>query len=188
MLAKNFAVNALQNFVRWGIIGDLRLGIQRQDVELRLGRPKTWLGKPPCFGPAIQTPEESDAWGYYDGSVSVGFGSQGVVTTVTILPEHIRNEVQAFLALPIRAGLTMGQFRDLLVESQIDFDEGEDNEPGGYYILAERRCTATGIPFQHGKRVNELKRVVMMIQTVLGDDHLPPFVLRYWKSRPEQST
>ena len=145
-------------------------------------------GKPPCFGPPVLTPEEANVWVYYGGAASVRFDLQGVVTNIAIFPENVGNNPGPFQHLPMCSGLRMGQFRDLLIERQIDFDEGEDNEPGGYYILAERRCTATGIPYERGKLVAEFKRVINVVSTVSGDDNLPDFVLRYWRhpSKPIQ--
>src|SRR5689334_5758233 len=121
-------MNALQNFVRFGIVGDLRLGMRRHEVESKLGSPKSWLGKPPTFGPLVHTPDEADVWCYYNEAVAVGFDGQGLVTSVNIRPDRVRNGTEPFQHLPIGCDLKMGGFRALLVESQIDFDEGEDNE------------------------------------------------------------
>ncbi len=174
-------MDPLWHFIRYGVVGEIRLGMERRELEIKLGSPETWLGKPPTFGPVVLTPHEAEAWCYYERAVSVGFNGQGVINAVNIFPEHIKSRREPFQHLPIGPGLTMGEVRDLLVNSSMDFDEGEDNEPGGYYILAQRRCTAMSIGrYSGGKLIPERKRLVAMINTVSSEDELPSFVLRYW--------
>ena len=183
-------MNPLLDFIRRGTVGELRLGLHRAQVEDKLGKPTSWLNKPPTFGPEVRTPEDADVWDYYDAA-RVRFDPQGIAVSVCILPKYINKEREPFCHWPIGPDLRMGELRELLVANRIDFDEGEDNEPGAYYILAEQRCTAyTIVRYDSGRLIPELKRPVSAIETVSRDEELPAFVLRYWRhiSKDDPST
>jgi len=169
-------------FVRAGVVGDLRLGMTRAEVTRKLGIPKEWGGKPPTFGPAVLSPEKADNWSYY-GRTVVSFDPKAVIVCITVFPREIEKDKEPFLSLPIGPRMRMKDFRDLLIENGLDFEEGEDNEPGGYYIIAEARCVAMGVPYAGGRLVPELNREILAIETVASENELPSFVSRQHKRK-----
>jgi hypothetical protein len=171
------------SYVKHGKIGELALGLTRAQIIKKLGLPKTWVGKPPCFGQHIVKPEDAEAWGYYEAA-GIRFGSQGTSISVSVIPSKIRSGDEPFLGWPIGPSAKMEAFLACLTKNEVPFDEGDDANPGSYYIIGDRRCVAIGIPYKGGKLIPRLEREISMIETFADDQHLPSFVIRYWRRRP----
>jgi hypothetical protein len=114
------------DFVKSGEIGRILPGLSRKAVVEALGLPKSWVGKPPCFGPIIRDPFESDVWHYYDGSVYAHFNAVGEIDEVTVRPTRISNSLRALLKWPnlspwscqtVESWLVQHKFRFLWLEA-----------------------------------------------------------------------
>jgi len=122
----------MTDFIRFGVLGDLRLGISRTEVLRRLGPPKEWNGKPPTVGRVINTPEEAAAWGYY-GAARVSFNEFGISTSVSVTPSLVNSSEPPFKEWPIGPGATMGDFKRYLQQNGIAFYEELD--PSWIYYI-----------------------------------------------------
>jgi hypothetical protein len=162
-------------FIRFGTIGDLRLGVSRASIMDRLGPPGNWVGKPPTFGPQVHSPDQADIWFYYGDAAGIEFDSSGRSVTTSVHPSKIDKQLDVFRAWPIGPGATVLDFRTILLENRISFVE--DNEaPEMYYLLAEQRCYIICPPCKDGKLTPIEDRELSMIITVAKETDLPGFI------------
>jgi len=159
-------VSSLTDFVVHGKIGQLFLGQSKQNILEILGEPKSWAGKPPCFGEAIESYKQSDAWHYYEEIVSVQFGEDETVDRLAVFVENIEGPLELFTAWPQMHGITMERWRLALKEHNLPVTESMDDL--NFWILSGLTCIAICVPYPGGKIMPRWRRPVLMIQKVAG--------------------
>jgi len=176
-LPRHRSMTDFEKFVRYGNIGGLSLLQSRQEVQHFLGSPRSWVGKPPCIGPAIESPEESDVWIFFNGTVGIEFGPDERAVGLMVYPERLRDEPQLFKEWPIGTGATMGEFRDALLSDRVNFQEGNP-ESEDYWIVAAGDCSAVSFPFSHGRQLHGYGRLLKMILKSSIPESVPAFFPR----------
>ncbi|BCU77645.1 hypothetical protein [Luteolibacter sp. LG18] len=161
-------------YVRFGRIEGLQLGLTRTEVSEKLGPPNNWIGKPPMFGPIVPTAEEADVWLYYHDAAGIRFDERGVSDCVNVYPESIDLSLYPFLGWPFGAGAKMLDVRRWLIGNGVSFLDGHLGDE--YYILAERRCLVVCFPYKDGQSVPDYLRKIVMMLVVADEADLPDFV------------
>jgi hypothetical protein len=147
------------DFINEGKIGLLYRGMSKTECERLLGLPSKWIGKPPCIGPIILTPKESDVWFFYEANVGISFNKEGISRSVHLSPENMDKSPQLFSDWPIPANPTFGDLRKALVEWKVPFKEGD---PGSrhYWIITKSNTYAYsltgGIMFNRDRPITML--------------------------------
>jgi hypothetical protein len=170
-------MSSIDQFISFGAVGDLTIGMQRQEVIVKMGLPKEWAGKPPNFGDLITVPEESDVWFYYSAAVGIKFAQDDKSTALHVIPARIEHRRAPFEDWPIGPGSTIQDFRTYLLTTRIPFREATDDE-SPYYILANNDCLALGFTYEVGRGVDRCRQRLEMIQKYARADDLPGFVRR----------
>src|SRR5271157_121895 len=109
-------MNEFVDFLRNCRIGLLTRGLSRKDCEDLLGPPPSWIGRPPCFGPKIMIPHESDVWFYYNETVGASFNKEGRIENIHMFPPKMNRCPELFSRWPIPPNATMRDFRSALVK------------------------------------------------------------------------
>jgi hypothetical protein len=157
-------VTSLTDFVVHGKIGQLFLGQSKQNTLEVLGEPKSWAGQPPCFGEAVESYKQSDAWHFYEEIVSVCFGEDETVDRLALFVENITGPVELFSDWPQMHGITMERWRLVLKEHNLPATESTDDL--NFWILSGLTCIAHCVPYPEGKVMPRWRRPVLMISKV----------------------
>lgn len=164
-IQKTMNVECLSDFVCRGKIGQISLWMTRQQAYQRLGEPKDWLGKQTVIGATIESYRYSELWFYYDGSVGVRFGEDGIAEKVLIYPRKVNDCNDLFKSWPTMRNLTMGQWRATLQANNIFFRES-DPRSLNYWIVAGENCVTCCFPSsdETEAKSNGHDRVIEMLQ------------------------
>jgi hypothetical protein len=161
---------AFADFVINGQIGMLHPRISREEVLKVLGPPPNWIGRPPNIGFQIESFEESDVWMFYEDSVGVRFGEDGVAVETIIYPNKIERCPVLFSQWPIQNNPTLGDWRLVLQSRNLSFRESNP-EGTNYWIVAENTCVAYGLP-KDGREVHGYEIPALLIGKYSGTDEM----------------
>jgi hypothetical protein len=161
-------------FLRKGTVGQLEMGLSREETIRRLGSPPDWLGKPPCFGPSVLTPSQADAWFYYNSAAGIRFGETGTSDSVYVIPEKVHAGNYPFEDWPAAVPLRLGDLREYLIKHKVDFQEDPEDKSG--WILTSSYCYAMSVPYEHGRLLPSWKRKIKMICFVSWVYDIPEYI------------
>lgn len=155
--------NPMLQFLRHGKIGPMHLGMHRDEVAAKMGLPNNWTGKPPTFGTCATSPDTARTWYYYNDSVGATFDQMSRIIALLIFPKHLSNPTAgAFFNNMVDSETTVGKFRQMLIQNQIDFEEGDPTSPR-YWLLVLRDCTILSGPYRQGMLIHAYDRSVEAI-------------------------
>lgn len=141
----NIYMQSVSDFVFNGRIGQIRLGLSSKQVGDRLGEPMDWLGKKTIIGERHEFYNESNVWFYYEGSVGVRFGTDGIAEKIIIYPMNAAKCPDLFKMWPTISDLKMGQWREVLKANAISFRESNPQSLN-YWIVAGDSCVTCCFP------------------------------------------
>lgn len=167
-------MDSLTDFVVNGKIGRFFLGQSKDNILEVFGEPKSWVGKPPCFGEAYESYTQSDVWHYYEGIVAARFDNNETITELILFVDHIKESSEIFAGWPGMHGITMREWRSTLEQHGLQFTESQDDL--NYWILSGPTCIACCWPYPGGKPMPRLQRPVVMIKKVLDPRKLTDII------------
>mgnify|MGYP000997905514 FL=1 len=117
-------MSSIRDFVISGKVGQLWLGLSRQQTIGLFGLPADWLGKASIVRKRCSY-EESELWFYYQGCVGIRFNDAEISQAILLYPEHFKKCPKLFGHWPFGEHATMGEWRKALVADGIVFHESE---------------------------------------------------------------
>jgi len=141
-------------FIKWGQIGDLKIGMSREEVRLKMGVPPSWDGKSPTWGRPNHTPEESDWWFYYGDAVRIKFDKleeNGIANNINVCIENINKSAEPFLDWPMGTETTVGQLKEYVTKANLSWSELPGEVEGMWYVVMNEYGYVLVGSSQHGK-------------------------------------
>ena len=126
----------------------------RNEVTRVLGDPSNL----PKFGSGGSS-VNADISYYHNESLAIRFNSEDAIIELSVRPERVAFCPDIFGDWPIRADMTLANWRQALRSYDIAFTE---SDPGSlnYWIVAADTCVAYGLPFANGRKLHGYDRVV----------------------------
>jgi len=135
-------MNSLIDYITYGKVGAIHLGISRQEALSLMGEPMDWL-RQARSGALYESYHQSEVWFYHGECVGIHFDDENYGDEIILLPEKMQNRPGLFPEFTDLKPLTMGKLRTALKQNNISFRE---ECPGLYWIVAGQTCLAYGFP------------------------------------------